>query len=176
MSFQKHMRRHINPITVEVDKLRGIGLVSSSAVQPGGTTSIPDVGGRDQVGETSSGSSNPGINGSGTSLVNGTRSSSLSPYSSSSRCRVSPVPSEGLKILDLNVQYFPCKTCGSKFPSYYFVHKHRRLCHQDEEASSFPKKSSSNPNTTPSSSTSSTPTPTPINTPANTPSITTTAA
>ena len=39
----------------------------------------------------------------------------------------------GSKVLDLNVQYFPCKTCGSKFPSYYFVHKHRRMCHQDEE-------------------------------------------
>lgn len=35
--------------------------------------------------------------------------------------------------LDMNVQYYPCKTCGSKFPSYYFVHKHRKLCHADEE-------------------------------------------
>ncbi|XP_030382432.1 AF4/FMR2 family member 4 [Scaptodrosophila lebanonensis] len=34
--------------------------------------------------------------------------------------------------LDMNVQYYPCKTCGSKFPSYYFVHKHRKLCHADE--------------------------------------------
>ncbi|XP_073994013.1 uncharacterized protein [Rhodnius prolixus] len=31
---------------------------------------------------------------------------------------------------DMNVQYYPCKTCGSKFPSYYFVHKHRKLCHK----------------------------------------------
>lgn len=35
--------------------------------------------------------------------------------------------------LDMNVQYYPCKTCGSKFPSYYFVHKHRKLCHTNEE-------------------------------------------
>lgn len=35
--------------------------------------------------------------------------------------------------LDMNVQYYPCKTCGSKFPSYYFVHKHRKLCHSNEE-------------------------------------------
>jgi BTB/POZ domain len=35
--------------------------------------------------------------------------------------------------LDMNVQYYPCKTCGSKFPSYYFVHKHRKMCHADEE-------------------------------------------
>lgn len=34
-----------------------------------------------------------------------------------------------VRLLDLNVQYYPCKICGSKFPSYYFVHKHRKLCH-----------------------------------------------
>lgn len=39
----------------------------------------------------------------------------------------------GVKPLDMNVQYYPCKTCGVKFPSYYFVHKHRKLCHSDEE-------------------------------------------
>ncbi|XP_018330054.1 zinc finger and BTB domain-containing protein 8B [Agrilus planipennis] len=37
-----------------------------------------------------------------------------------------------VKLLDLNVQYYPCKMCGSKFPSYYFVHKHRKLCHSNE--------------------------------------------
>lgn len=36
--------------------------------------------------------------------------------------------------LDMNVQYYPCKTCGSKFPSYYFVHKHRKMCHANEES------------------------------------------
>lgn len=43
-----------------------------------------------------------------------------------------PPPStnrEVIRPLDMNVQYYPCKTCGSKFPSYYFVHKHRKLCH-----------------------------------------------
>ncbi|CAG0895203.1 unnamed protein product [Cyprideis torosa] len=29
-------------------------------------------------------------------------------------------------------QYFPCKTCGARFPSYYFVHKHRKAVHHDE--------------------------------------------
>lgn len=33
------------------------------------------------------------------------------------------------KTRDLNVQFFPCKKCGSKFPSYYFVHKHKKVCH-----------------------------------------------
>ncbi|CAB3246079.1 unnamed protein product [Arctia plantaginis] len=33
------------------------------------------------------------------------------------------------------LHYYPCKTCGSKFPSYYFVHKHRKSCHAEESAS-----------------------------------------
>lgn len=37
-----------------------------------------------------------------------------------------------VKLLDMNVQYYPCKTCGCKFPSYYFVHKHRKMCHAEE--------------------------------------------
>ncbi|CAH0549001.1 unnamed protein product [Brassicogethes aeneus] len=39
-----------------------------------------------------------------------------------------------VKLLDMNVQYYPCKSCGSKFPSYYFVHKHRKMCHPEEMA------------------------------------------
>ncbi|XP_043256353.1 uncharacterized protein LOC122399618 [Colletes gigas] len=38
-----------------------------------------------------------------------------------------------VRLLDLNVQYYPCKICGCKFPSYYFVHKHRKLCHANME-------------------------------------------
>ena len=34
-----------------------------------------------------------------------------------------------LVMKDLNVQYFPCKICGAKFPSYYFVHKHKKMWH-----------------------------------------------
>lgn len=41
-------------------------------------------------------------------------------------------PRREVRLLDMNVQYYPCKTCGSKFPSYYFVHKHRKMCHADE--------------------------------------------
>ncbi|EFN78397.1 hypothetical protein EAI_13666 [Harpegnathos saltator] len=38
-----------------------------------------------------------------------------------------------VRLLDLNVQYYPCKICGCKFPSYYFVHKHRKLCHANDD-------------------------------------------
>ena len=57
-------------------------------------------------------------------LIKQTKTSAASPSQLTSQ--VKPTG------LDLNVQYFPCKTCGSKFPSYYFVHKHRRLCHSEE--------------------------------------------
>lgn len=37
-----------------------------------------------------------------------------------------------LNFMDKNynssIQYYPCRQCGSKFPSYYFVHKHRKYC------------------------------------------------
>lgn len=29
---------------------------------------------------------------------------------------------------NISTQYYPCRQCGSKFPSYYFVHKHRKYC------------------------------------------------
>jgi hypothetical protein len=35
-------------------------------------------------------------------------------------------------IRDINVQFFPCKICGAKFPSYYFVHKHKKMWHSAE--------------------------------------------
>ncbi|KAH9645496.1 hypothetical protein HF086_007012 [Spodoptera exigua] len=37
------------------------------------------------------------------------------------------------------LHYYPCKTCGSKFPSYYFVHKHRKRCHAEETAAADPE-------------------------------------
>lgn len=55
------------------------------------------------------------------------------------KCHASTTGAKGaifkreVRPLDMNVQYYPCKTCGSKFPSYYFVHKHRKMCHANEE-------------------------------------------
>lgn len=65
----------------------------------------------------------------------------LNPVSLEPKCVTSSVTTQvpenikrEVKPLDMNVQYYPCKTCGSKFPSYYFVHKHRKLCHAEEMA------------------------------------------
>lgn len=92
--YQKHARRHINPVTIDVSRL----------AERLGTNKGVDVC-------KVVGSEKDKANGSG-----GVR--------------------REVRLLDMNVQYYPCKTCGSKFPSYYFVHKHRKMCHANEESES----------------------------------------
>ena len=92
--YQKHARRHINPVTIDLSRLAE-RLGSNKGV------AVCKIVGADK--EKASG------NGSVRREV---------------------------RLLDMNVQYYPCKTCGSKFPSYYFVHKHRKLCHANEETES----------------------------------------
>ena len=41
-----------------------------------------------------------------------------------------------LPLKDINVQFFPCKICGAKFPSYYFVHKHKKIWHPESVTNS----------------------------------------
>jgi hypothetical protein len=92
--YQKHARRHINPVTIDLSRLtERLGTNKGIAVCK--------------------------ILGSEKDKANG---------SGSVRREV--------RLLDMNVQYYPCKTCGSKFPSYYFVHKHRKMCHANEESES----------------------------------------
>lgn len=92
--YQKHARRHINPVTIDLSRLaERLGSNKGVAVCK--------------------------ILGSEKDKVNGNGS----------------VRRE-VRLLDMNVQYYPCKTCGSKFPSYYFVHKHRKMCHANEETES----------------------------------------
>lgn len=57
----------------------------------------------------------------------------LNPVSLEAKAVLEEIKRE-VKLLDMNVQYYPCKTCGSKFPTYYFVHKHRKMCHAEEMA------------------------------------------
>lgn len=88
--YQKHAKRHINPLSIDDTELVVETVDSGSEKDEKGSSSGGDPGSR---------------NGSAV------------------KREVRP--------LDMNVQYYPCKTCGSKFPSYYFVHKHRKLCHAD---------------------------------------------
>ena len=58
------------------------------------------------------------------------------------------IPSTTLK--DINVQFFPCKICGAKFPSYYFVHKHKKIWHPEAVANEAALNNIKNCTTTPS--------------------------
>ena len=92
--YQKHARRHINPVTIDLSRLaERLGSNKSVAV----------------------------------CKILGTEKDKVSGNGSVRR---------EVRLLDMNVQYYPCKTCGSKFPSYYFVHKHRKMCHANEETES----------------------------------------
>jgi hypothetical protein len=92
--YQKHARRHINPVTIDLSRLaERLGSNKGAAVCK------------------NLGSEKDKVNGGG-----GVR--------------------REVRLLDMNVQYYPCKTCGSKFPSYYFVHKHRKMCHANEDTES----------------------------------------
>ncbi|KAL7645195.1 UNVERIFIED_CONTAM: hypothetical protein RMT77_003581 [Armadillidium vulgare] len=134
--YQKHMRRHINPITAEqtenITQTKEADISNTTEEKPDEESAIPTSSGtkrgyfyskndrnlfkrKAQLSENDSGS--------GSESQSSTSGGSISSVTTGTK----------LKVLDLNVQYFPCKTCGSKFPSYYFVHKHRRLCHNEEE-------------------------------------------
>lgn len=115
--YQKHAKRHLNPLSIDRDVV--VDTVDSD---------------KDDKSEKSLMAIN----------VSATTTTSMSSSSSSSTTTSSPVASVAdrnksamikreVRPLDMNVQYYPCKTCGSKFPSYYFVHKHRKLCHANEE-------------------------------------------
>lgn len=96
--YQKHAKRHINPLSVE-DDAHAIDATNDSESDRGGDGA--DDGKNNAVAST------------------------ISAKEAVYKREVRP--------LDMNVQYYPCKTCGSKFPSYYFVHKHRKMCHANEE-------------------------------------------
>ncbi|XP_063220514.1 zinc finger and BTB domain-containing protein 49 [Bacillus rossius redtenbacheri] len=101
--YQKHARRHINPVTIDLkciaDRLEG-----TNKNVPACKLATPEK---------------PPTNSSTT--INGKTKDKVR---------------REVRLLDMNVQYYPCKTCGSKFPSYYFVHKHRKMCHANEETDS----------------------------------------
>ena len=91
--YQKHKRRHLNPLTVDFQR------VSSSSTSSTSSNNIP--------------------------VLEEQKKKILS----------APAAAQSLScIKDINVQFFPCKICGAKFPSYYFVHKHKKIWHAEEMA------------------------------------------
>ena len=105
--YQKHKRRHLNPFTVDFTIApEQKHLISTSQFStPNQTT---------QQATTSSSSSSLQALQSPVTADNAAASSTISH------------PTK-----DINVQFFPCKICGAKFPSYYFVHKHKKIWHPE---------------------------------------------
>ncbi|SPP89459.1 Hypothetical predicted protein [Drosophila guanche] len=103
--YQKHAKRHLNPLSLASAEKK---LVATSA----------------DHGLLAMESSSSGQDSSQPQEATAAAASTAATTSALMRREVRP--------LDMNVQYYPCKTCGSKFPSYYFVHKHRKMCHADE--------------------------------------------
>ncbi|XP_013113748.2 uncharacterized protein LOC106091684 [Stomoxys calcitrans] len=140
--YQKHAKRHLNPLTLQATCVPSAEKrptaneetknPTTSATDPSHTIKGPNLQNiRPFVVRNSASTSShsqPQMN-QGCSTLNATSSEFL-------RREVRP--------LDMNVQYYPCKTCGCKFPSYYFVHKHRKMCHADEEAAASQQTSNNN--------------------------------
>ncbi|XP_011187039.2 uncharacterized protein LOC105215006 [Zeugodacus cucurbitae] len=111
--YQKHAKRHLNPLSLNC--AAAANLAAATDIVEKATTaakSAPNAGGSYDL------SSSAGI---------------PTPILTSKQSACELLRRE-VRPLDMNVQYYPCKTCGSKFPSYYFVHKHRKMCHAEEEA------------------------------------------
>ncbi|XP_058978933.1 uncharacterized protein LOC131802601 [Musca domestica] len=130
--YQKHAKRHLNPLTLQ-----------ATCVPPPEKRTIND--------ESSSTMTTTAVASSSSSLMATTeqqsssnlqkirpfvlRNSGMSGQQSGGGSSTSAdFLRREVRPLDMNVQYYPCKTCGCKFPSYYFVHKHRKMCHAEEEA------------------------------------------
>lgn len=116
--YQKHAKRHLIPLQLD----EGSSVLSLNPLNPCLSTKI-------HSGNTSNVKIPATCRRNNSTFTGNNSSSSNSSTSNTS----GGVVKREVKPLDMNVQYYPCKTCGSKFPSYYFVHKHRKLCHADED-------------------------------------------
>ncbi|XP_036339585.1 uncharacterized protein LOC118748934 [Rhagoletis pomonella] len=121
--YQKHAKRHLNPLS-----LNCAAAAAAAAANLGGG---PDV---DEKITASAKSAAGGGGGGANGGFNLTQSIGVALPIVTSKQGASELLRREVRPLDMNVQYYPCKTCGSKFPSYYFVHKHRKMCHAEEEA------------------------------------------
>lgn len=115
--YQKHAKRHLNPLSLNC------AAAAAAAANIGAATDIDE--------KTSATAKSPPSAGGGYDLTGSPGIPGPIVTSKQSACELLR---REVRPLDMNVQYYPCKTCGSKFPSYYFVHKHRKMCHAEEEA------------------------------------------
>lgn len=127
--YQKHAKRHLNPLTLQ-----------ATCVPPTEKRTITEeikTSSTVMTAEQPTPIKGPILQNVRPFVVrNPSAASSLQQTTQSSSALTTPADflRREVRPLDMNVQYYPCKTCGCKFPSYYFVHKHRKMCHADEEA------------------------------------------
>ncbi|XP_067637582.1 uncharacterized protein [Eurosta solidaginis] len=121
--YQKHAKRHLNPLSLNCAAAAAMLEVNQASAASDGD-------------DKTAGATRSAHNGATNSGYNLTRdnSASLALPIVTNKQSANELLRREVRPLDMNVQYYPCKTCGSKFPSYYFVHKHRKMCHADEEA------------------------------------------
>ncbi|XP_055910840.1 zinc finger and BTB domain-containing protein 49 [Eupeodes corollae] len=120
--YQKHAKRHLNPLSLDCASSNK----SSSSVSSGPIAMTTTAGAASAAVATATASS-------ATMVLEIEKDEKAIP--SVVEVSTSELQRREVRPLDMNVQYYPCKTCGSKFPSYYFVHKHRKMCHANEENS-----------------------------------------
>ncbi|XP_053951084.1 uncharacterized protein LOC128858661 [Anastrepha ludens] len=115
--YQKHAKRHLNPLS--------LNCAAAAAANAAGVLDADE-----KITSAAKFANGGGAN----SSFNLARRASIPLPIVTSKQDASELLRREVRPLDMNVQYYPCKTCGSKFPSYYFVHKHRKMCHAEEEA------------------------------------------
>lgn len=126
--YQKHAKRHLNPLNLGNIEMAGTCSNSSDVGTENTNNELIESNTVRMNNIPSTHSSEAST--SGTIFVSNTNTAIASNDINTATAGNNK---REVKPLDMNVQYYPCKTCGSKFPSYYFVHKHRKLCHADEE-------------------------------------------
>ncbi|XP_037819637.1 uncharacterized protein LOC119609034 [Lucilia sericata] len=130
--YQKHAKRHLNPLTLQATCVPEGKMTAKEESSVNGELQITKHQNITATRPFYVRNSMQYSSNASTSLSNG--NSTLQTSSSASAATTSDYLRREVRPLDMNVQYYPCKTCGCKFPSYYFVHKHRKMCHAEEEA------------------------------------------
>ncbi|XP_034487044.1 ice-structuring glycoprotein [Drosophila innubila] len=147
--YQKHAKRHLNPLSLDKKLTEAPhAATSSSSSRDNSAAELLAAAAATTTATAATAAAGVAAAATAATVANVTGAdATLSAAALLLRREVRP--------LDMNVQYYPCKTCGSKFPSYYFVHKHRKLCHADELEATTTSTSNNNNNSTSSNSNSS---------------------
>ncbi|XP_060663322.1 E1A-binding protein p400 isoform X1 [Drosophila nasuta] len=119
--YQKHAKRHLNPLSLD-KKLAETQPLAAAVLRDNATAEL-------QLLTTAA---TPTASATTTTATAAVAAAAAATGSETATLTAAALLRREVRPLDMNVQYYPCKTCGSKFPSYYFVHKHRKLCHADE--------------------------------------------